>query len=314
MDAKTVFDLMSEDAIPLRCKFDDLLSVALGVRRAAQIVIPAELPDAMILGATIDERFNEKMRGRRLPGESLGDWLKSKSSKFLAKNRAAEIRYRTDVLRQIYKSVVENAHSYQVLLRWIKALGLSTKELESRPTIRELYVFTDPSVAAELDELQDLRKDIRFDAMRSTDPSLPAYAKAFPEERNVTYLKKLGLLLGFPACCVERYVFDRQSGIITPEARAASQLGDDEKPSVYAYFVKDFFPCQPDCAEASKLGRKMEEALSNISPELGEKYREHLANNMDLVKRYPEIIQKKIESLERITSKAQEVDDGGVQG
>ena len=86
MDRQLYRQFMDEHVIPLRAKLDDFLPVILGLRKAAQIIMPAELPDAGILGATIDDRFRQKMSGQRLPGESLTDYLK---------NRAADCAGRT---------------------------------------------------------------------------------------------------------------------------------------------------------------------------------------------------------------------------
>ena len=304
-------EFMAEEVIPLRTKFDDYLPVALGVRRASQIIVPAELPDASILGATIDDRFRQKMRGRRLPGESLQDFIKGKVGKYWRRNQVQEVRYRMQALRDLYADVVAKSHSYEMFMKWADKLGLDRKELESRPTIREIYFYTDPSVATELDVLQDLRKDIRYERMRTPPGNAPVYARAFPEEVNTTYLKKLGSILGFPLCCIDRYVFDRESGVLTPEVRASNQLEHMEKPDDYdphAYFTKDFFPCQPDCASASELGKAMYGKLSEIDPDVARKFRDHLENNVILVRQYPEIIQKKIEALEKVAGKTQEGD------
>lgn len=313
MDERLLREFINEPLIPLRAKFDDYLPVVFGVRRVSQIVLPAELPDAAILGATIDDRFRQKMQGKRLPGESLTQYIKDKTGKFWRRNHMQELRYRTQVLRDLYADIVEGSHSYQTFLKWVDKLGLEKKILESRPTIREMYLFTDASVSVELEELNDLRKDIRYNAMKSFDSSVPVYARAFPEERDAAYLKKLGTLLGFPVCCVDRYVFDRNSGILTPEARASNQIVHLEDPDEYdpfAYFTKDFFPCQPDCPEASKIGKAMYNKLAEFDSDLAEKYRQHVMNNSALVKRYPEIIQRKINSLERLSDKSKEGDTG----
>lgn len=309
MDKTLLQEFMAEEAIPMRTKFDDYLPVALGVRRASQIVMPAELPDASILGATIDERFRQKMSGHRLPGESLQTFFKGKVGKYWRRNQAQEIRFRMDTLRDLYTDIVQGSHSYQTYVKWMDRLGLRHKELESRPTIREVYLFTDPAISAELEELQDLRKDIRYERMRTPPGSGPAYSRAFPEEQHAAYLKKLGSILGFPLCCVDRYAFDRDSAVLSPEVRAANQLEHLENPDeydVYAFFTKDFFPCQPDCASASDTGKLMYERLAEMSPEVAEAYKRHLEENVSLVKRYPEIIQQKIEALERLAGRPQE--------
>lgn len=317
MDKSTLEAFMKEEVIPIRVKFDDYLPCVLGVRRAAQIIMPAELPDASILGATIDDRFHDKMAGRRLPGESLSQFLKGKTGKFWRRNAMKEVQYRTEVLRDLYQDVVVKSHSYRIYMNWIEKLGLKYKELESRPTIREIYIFTDDSVAADLDELQDLRKDIRYEAMHNYDPSAPAYVRAFPEERNSAYLKKLGTILGFPRCCIERYVFDRSSGVLTPEVRASNQLQGLENPDEcdpFAYYTKDFFPCEPDCPEAAKIGREVYEKLREIDPEVAERYKAHLSDNVSLVARYPEIIQEKVNELQKMAKREQEGDKGEVEG
>lgn len=311
MDKELLKEFMNEEVIPLRAKFDDFLAVALDVRRASQFISPAELPDASILGATIDDRFNQKMAGRKLPGESFGEFVKSKMGKYWRRNQVQEVRYRLDVIRSIYKDVVQNSHSYQTFIRWASKLGLAHKELESRPTIREVYLYKDPEVARELDELQELRKDIRWEKMRTPAGSQPGYARAFPEEMNPVYLKKLGRILGFPICCIERYAFDRESAVLTPEQRASNQLADLERPderNAYAYFTKDFFPCQPDCESAADMGKAMYEKLLALDAEVAEKYRRHLEDNIALVRQYPEIIRRKIESLEKMAGRREEGD------
>ena len=309
MDKALLKEFMAEEVIPLKTKFDDYLPVALGVRRASQIVIPAELPDASILGATIDDRFRQKMGGRKLPGESLQEYIKGRVGKYWRRNQMQEVRYRMQVLRDLYSDVVEKSHSYQTYMKWADKLGLQRKELESRPTIREIYLYSDPAVAAELDELQDLRKDIRYERMRMPAGDTPIHARAFPEELNAAYLKKLGSILGFPVCCVDRYVFDRESGVLTPEVRASNQLEHLEKPDEcdpYAYFTKDFFPCQPDCGNASQIGKAIYKKLQEIDPDAADKFSKHLEDNVALVRRYPEIIQKKVEALERAAGKSTE--------
>ncbi len=304
MDKTLLQEFMAEEAIPTKAKFDDFLPVALGVRRASQIVMPAELPDASILGSTIDERFRQKMGGHRLPGESIQTFFKGKVGKYWRRNQASEIRFRMDALRDLYADIVLGSHSYRTYMNWIDKLGLRSKELESRPTIREVYLFTDPTVAKELEELQDLRKDIRYERLRTPLGTTPVYTRAFPEEQHSAYLKKLGSILGFPICCVDRYVFDRDSTVLSPEVRAANQLENMESSDeydVFAYFTKDFFPCQPDCSNAAEIGAAVYKSLAEISPDVAEAFKEHLQENADLVRQYPEIIQKKIEALEKLS-------------
>ncbi len=302
MDEQVFREFMNEHVIPSRTKMDDFLPVILDLRKVAQIIMPAELPDSGILGATIDDRFRQKMAGKRIPGESLGDFIKSKTGKFWRRNRMQDIRFRLQALRDIYADVVEQSQSYRVYVDWIDKLGLKRKELESRPTIREMYIFKDDAVAVELEELQDLRKDIRYDAVRNPDPAIQGSFRVFPEEFNDAYLKKAGSILGFPVCCIDRYVFDRNSGVLSPEVRASNQIKHSESSDEidkFAYFTKDFFPCQPDCPEAAELGKAMYDKLQDIDPETAEQYARHLVGNTALVKQYPEIIQKRMSKLKQ---------------
>ena len=71
MDQQLYLEFMNEHVIPLRAKFDDFLPVILGLRKAAQIIMPAELPDAGILGATIDDRFRRRWQDRGFPANRL---------------------------------------------------------------------------------------------------------------------------------------------------------------------------------------------------------------------------------------------------
>ncbi len=311
MDKSLLIEFMNESVIPKRAKFDDYLPVALGVRRASQIITPAELPDASVLGGTIDEQFRQKTQGRRLPGESMSRFLKGKMGKYWRKSQMAEIRHRMDVLRDIYDNVVTKAHSYTTFMKWIDKLGLKKKGLESRPTIREIYLFTDDGVSKELDELQEIRKDIRYQRLRTPDPGA-IHVRAFPEEASPAYLKRLGSILGFPACCIDRYVFDRQSGILSPESRAANQLIHMEEPEVhnpFSYFTKDFFPCQPDCEEAAALGEKIYRELLKLDSTVADSYKKHLEDNVSLIRQYPEIIKNKVEMLQKIAGEKQEIDE-----
>ncbi|HHT85146.1 MAG: hypothetical protein ACOX34_07305 [Bacillota bacterium] len=313
MDQQLYLEFMNEHVIPLRAKFDDFLPVILGLRKAAQIIMPAELPDAGILGATIDDRFRQKMAGQRLPGESLTDYLKSRAATMRRKkNKAQDLRFRLQLLSDIYSDVVEKSRSYQVYMDWIDRWGLKWKELEARPTIREIYIFNDDDVAVELEELQDLRKDIRYAYAKHPDPSSDGSFRVFPEEHNAAFLRKAGEILGFPVCCIERYIFDRNSGVLSPEVRASYQIAHSDRPEdvdIHAYFTKDFFPCQPDCEEAAAMGRAIHEALSQVDPDLAGKYQEHLNSNMNLVRQYPDIIQNRLARLQQ-EAKQQGVDPG----
>ncbi len=312
VDTETIREFLAEPLIPIGVKLGDYLPVVLGIRRAAQIVMPAELPDAKILGATIDDMYKRKLAGERLPGESLGGYLKGRFGKRWRRSPLQEVRYRSQILRDLYEDIVEGSHSYETFQKWSTAFNLGSKSLESRPTIRELYLFTGDQVGGELAELQEMRKDIRYHRMRMPDTTAQPFARAFPEEFNSGFLRRQGQILGFPACCIDRFIFDRSSGVLAPEARASSQLESVESPDEidpFAYAVKDFFPCQPDCRFAAELGRSIHEGLAKVDPGFADEYEKHISENISLIKRYPEIIRRRIEVLEEAAGRGDREDN-----
>lgn len=312
VDMEIIREFLAEPLIPIGIKLGDYLPVVLGIRRAAQIVMPAELPDAEILGATIDDMYKRKLAGERLPGESLGGYFRGRFGKRWRRSPLQEVRYRSQVLRDLYEDIVVGSHSYQAFEKWAAAFSLRSKALESRPTIRELYLFTEDQVGSELAELQEMRKDIRYHRMRVPDTSAQPFARAFPEEFNSGFLRRQGEILGFPPCCIDRFVFDRSSRVLTPEARASSQLESIESPdeiSSFAYAVKDFFPCQPDCPSAAELGRSIHKGLAEVDPEIADEYEKHLSGNIALIRGYPEIIRRRIEVLEEAAGRGDREDN-----
>jgi hypothetical protein len=111
----------------------------------------------------------------------------------------------------------------------------------------------------------------------------------------------MGTLLGYPACCIERYAADRVSGV-NVEQRAADQIavvrGEGGTPSTFAYFAKDFFPCRPDCPDAVAIGTRFHDALTTLHEPLGAAYRRRVRGNLDTVEHYPELIRAHQEKLQ----------------
>jgi hypothetical protein len=54
--------------------------------------------------------------------------------------------------------------------------------------------------------------------------------------------------------------------------------------------VGHFFPCAPDCEEAISRGREYHEHLTELASSLGELYASLVVENLDRVRRQPEII------------------------
>lgn len=311
MQRDTFADFMREPLIPVGTKIEDYLAVVLGVRQASMMVFPYDLPDASILGATIDERFRQKIQGKWVPGDSIGDYLSRKARKLLKRSPAAEARYKVNLLSDIYEDVLKSSPSYESFMSWAAKLGLKNRQLQSRPTIREIFLFKSSDLSSSLDALQDLRKDLRYEAMRRAPQGVPPVEVAFPEQFNPEFLRTLGKLLGYPSCCVERYVFDRKSRILSPEERASNQIkemGENEKPDIFAYFVRDFLPCTPWCEEASTLGRKLMHELGQIDSQLPALYEKRLQENVSFVLKYPEMVRERARELERMRVEATKQD------
>lgn len=317
MQRDTIVDFMKEPLIPVGTKIEDYLAVALGVRQTSMMVFPYDLPDASILGATIDERFRQKIQGKWVPGDSLGDYLYRRARKLLKRSPAAQARYKANLLSDIYEDVVKSSPSYESFMSWAGKLGLKNRQLQSRPTIREVFLFKSSDISSSLDALQDLRKDLRYEASRRAPQGIPPAEMAFPEQFNPEFVRRLGKLLGYPSCCVERYVFDRKSRILSPEERASNQIkemGENEKPDIFAYFVRDFLPCTPWCEEASALGRKLMHELGQIDSGLPALYEKRLQENVSFVLKYPDMARQRARELERMREESTKQDQRSYDG
>jgi hypothetical protein len=78
------------------------------------------------------------------------------------------------------------------------------------------------------------------------------------------------------------------------------QLGEKERQSyVYAYFVRYFFPCQPQCQSAIEIGRSAFQRLTDIDPKLGAVYFECMRKNAETVMEYPELTQQYGQKMEK---------------
>ncbi len=93
-------------------------------------------------------------------------------------------------------------------------------------------------------------------------------------------MKKLASILGFPICCADRYVFDRSSGVLSPEVRSFNQILHSESPEEVnnlAYFTKDFSRASLTAKKLAEIGRTIYEKIRELNPELADRYLEHVA-------------------------------------
>jgi len=283
-------DLLKEDVAeellgsPLMLDFvktEDFLMVALDIRPCSFLTIPAELPNANELGERIDALCMEDFRALKAAPVD---------------NKAILIRKLKEKMQKTFKMVVHNSGTYKAHFDWVRKLNLQTFDFEVRPTIHELYLFKDSSPKGELRKLMNYRRIERERIGVSRAMSGTPSQLAYPEELSFDYVTSIGKLLGYPKCCIERYAHERVHEGISVEMRASKQVEElkrnKEMPDVYVYFVRDFFPCSPNCQNASQIGRKTVEILNSINPRLGSLHFECMRKNLETVKKYPELIKQ----------------------
>jgi hypothetical protein len=199
-------------------------------------------------------------------------------------------------LRETFKKVVYNSGTYKAHLDWIKKLGLQTFDFEVRPTIHELYIFKSSSIKGELRKVMNFRRIERERIAVSKAVSEAPSRLAYAEELSFDYVTFIGKLLGYPRCCVDRYAHERVHEGISVEMRASRQVEElkrnREEPDVYVYFARNFFPCGPNCQNASQIGRKTVETLNSRDPRLGTLHFECMRRNLETVEKFPELIRQ----------------------
>lgn len=300
---ENITPFMADENLALRVKLECYLLVALGVREAGLIMVPVELPGFGSVGMEIDDEFYWRSTGRRRPGQPFSEYWPGRVRDVFANLGKGALEHRIGLLRDIFCSRVLDTPVYKAHLSWAATLGLSVKECEVRPTIREIWVYRSADTGDEIERLGALRQKLRVEAQKNPQASSLPYYRAFPEEASHEFVGSLGKLLGYPECCLDSYIRDRSLVKTSAEMRAAQQItefGEQNralKPE--AYFVKDFFPCAPDCEYAFKKGSRALKALAELDASLFEKYRGILAANLEMVRNCPALIQEHAEDLNR---------------
>ena len=270
-----------------RIKVENYLLVDLGVRPCSQTTLPAELPNAQAMGSAIERIVSPRM-----------GLLQRETD---PRRRMAAVKALRRAMSDAYDKVVEGSEEYRSHISWAKVFGLRNKIVEVRPTIRELYLFRDREKGRRLDKLMKERQRLRESAYARASPGTEKIRLAYSEEFEGSWLREMGRTLGYPDCCVEAYASDRERGI-NVETRAARQIenmGQLDGVDPFSYFVGYFFPCTPNCEEASSLGRESQRLLSDLDESLGELYKTSVAENLARVRHQPE-------SLARHRARAEE--------
>lgn len=277
---------VGEDQISLRTRIENFLLVALGIKPMSLLTLPGEMLSGEQLGWRIDNLYREKLQEI----QHLSWW--GQLSWQLRHLGQRSVVWKRQLLSQAYQQVVEASEAYQAHLHWARAFELHTTFWEVRPTVRELYLYCSPSVEDEIEQLMAERRRIHQQARKHATKETPLSLLVYPEEQFPDYLARLGRLLGYPKCCIDAYCTDRAQGI-NVESRMASALqhsSEDEAP--WAFFTGNFFPCSPNCQQASRLGQQAYQELAAIDRHLGEEYKRLLLENREQLRSYPEIINR----------------------
>ncbi len=282
-------ELLDETLLANYVKIEDYLMVALGVRSCSFVTIPAEFPNAGQFGREIDLLCSDELH-------RLVEAPVEKKPLLIPKLRSR--------IQEAFKKVVLSSDTYKAHIAWSRKLLLQTVDVEVRPSIHELYLFTNSAVKKQLKRLFALRAVARKKLMFSKGFTESRTNLAYAEELSEDYVNLLGELLGYPSCCVEKYVNDRLGGGLSVETRASVQLKQVDEGmrqlSVYAYFARNFFPCQPTCRNAIEIGKSIFQLLAGINPRLGAVYLQCLRENAKIVEEYPEFAQQYKQKMEKM--------------
>lgn len=278
MDGETLTPFLDDERVLDRIKVENYLLVHLGLRPASQATLPAELPGGMEMGARIDMQMQPVVDRLRVVADP--------------RAKLAAIEAVKQRMGDLFERVVEGSSEYEAHNRWARNLGLRVNQVEVRPTVHEFYLYREAGVGREIRSLVKERGKLREKARRNVSPERGRLQLVYPGEYDAKWLRRMGRVLGYPSCCVERYAWDRGHGM-NVEKRAAQQLTEAlglGEVDPHAYITSFFFPCKPDCERALELGQRFHLGLEEADAKLGEMYGGMLGDNMERVARQPEII------------------------
>jgi hypothetical protein len=258
-----------------RVKVENYLLVDLGVRPCSQTTLPAELPNAQTMGSAIESVVSPMM-----------GLLQRKTD---PRRRMAAVKALRESMSDAYDRFVVGSPEHRAHLDWADRFGLEKRMVEVRPTIRELYLFSDGGTGKRLGRLMKEREELRRRAYARATPGTDKIHLAYPEESVGSWTREMGGVLGYPACCVDAYASEREKGK-SVESRAARQITEMERRGgidAFSYFVGYFYPCAPNCREAFSRGRESLRLLSGLDPALGELYGSLVAENLERVRDQP---------------------------
>jgi hypothetical protein len=136
----------------------------------------------------------------------------------------------------------------------------------------KLFFSLDPSV---FDRVDDIKQSAWSEFDKQEGES----------NHRLESLEKEGSLLGYPKCCAEWALNNRRSNK-SIEALALTALIEEEyvcsleaskaSPPGLAYFAFEFYPCDPRCIEAERIGYDIFERYRKREPFLADLYCQHV--------------------------------------
>ncbi len=280
----TVRHLLDEPQILERAKLEGLLAVTLGARPCALLNIPADLPEGERLASEVEQSCRDAYL--RAAGETD------------SQKKLQRVREFTQERREAFSRIVLGSTGYHLLISWSKRLGLDTVTSEVLPTTWDLYLYKGLRMRMRIRRLTAMRFQLRQQKRADMFGESPPL---FIEEFSSEYVLELGQLLGYPLCCVRRFIEDRNAQF-SAEERASEQLRstktEGKEIDLFAYPLKNFFPCSPECKQARAYGEGIHKLVSQALPEAGERYRKLLMDNSSLVESYPDIMRIHREKLQ----------------
>ena len=280
MEHSTIEELLNDQLLSPKVVIEAFLATRLKLRPASQVTLPAELPHGVDMGKTIDQNVQPQM-------------MQLQSIKDL-RTRAVAVQAIKKLLEKQFEDIVEESDEYKALYDWSGKLGLRNNQVKVRPTVHEIYFYTERGTGRNIQKLMRQREKIRRKVQRKPSENINPTRFAYPEEFDPKWLKELGGVLGYPECCVNQYAEDRKNDI-NVEVRASQQLVDEVKENevdTHVYYTGFFFPCSPRCEKALNRGYEWHETFKELYPDLGVLYEQDIRINAELVLRQPELIHK----------------------
>jgi hypothetical protein len=270
-------------------KVEDYLTVALKLRPSSFFTVPAELPKGQQMGGKIDELCAKEYQAVVHA---------SQNEKFSAINKLRK------KIQNLFESIVIRSNEYQTHQNWSKKLYIRTLKTEVRPSVHEIYLFLDSKIEKKLEKLMELRS-LEIKKSIASLSNIKNFGLIYAEPSS-EFVVLLGELLGYPICCINKYVRERFRERKSPEMRASQQLkaqGIENKRIFHAYFTRNFFPCESLCKNAIKVGKRIHNLLNEIDSRLGDIYFSCLKANATTVEQYPILMKQFREKLENKTLK-----------